>query len=234
MPKRSPSDDGDDEREGSSASPPRVIHEIAPAMGANAADAVAERDIARWRKAERERLIAARLALPVAKREEHARLIARDLDRLMPRTPGTIVSFYWPFRGEPDLRTAMLALCDAGLRTALPVVVAKGQPLVFREWTRESRLERGVWNIPFPADGAVVVPTVVIAPLVGFDAGCYRLGYGGGFFDRTLAAMTDKPVVIGVGHPVQRIATIYPQPHDIAMDWIVTGLTSPSSSGMEL
>jgi 5,10-methenyltetrahydrofolate synthetase len=158
-------------------------------------------------------------------------LVGRDLDSIMPRTPGTIASFYWPFRGEPDLRWVMRALCDAGLRTALPVVVAKGQPLAFREWTPECRLERGVWNIPFPADGASVVPTVVIAPLVGFDASCYRLGYGGGFFDRTLAAMAMKPLVIGVGHPVQRVATIHPQPYDIAMDWIVTGLEPPLCAG---
>jgi len=59
--------------------------------------------------------------------------------------------------------------------------------------------------------------------LVGFDSKCYRLGYGGGFFDRTLAAMRRKPVVIGLGYPQLRIPTIYPQPHDIAMDWIVTG-----------
>lgn len=221
----SPSDD--EEGQGSYASPPCFLHEIDPVYGGIAADPVAARDVARWRKAERERQIAARMALPVAEREAHARLIARDLDRLVPRTTDTIISLYWPFRGEPDLRPWMMDVCATGLRTALPVVVGKGQPLVFREWTPDARLERGVWNIPFPADGAVVAPIVVIAPLVGFDGDGYRLGYGGGFFDRTLAAMAAKPLIIGVGHPVQKIASIYPQPHDIAMDWIVTGHEAP-------
>ncbi|MEZ5816612.1 MAG: 5-formyltetrahydrofolate cyclo-ligase [Hyphomicrobiaceae bacterium] len=217
----------DDEGQGSYASPPCFMHELDPLYGGIAPDPAASRDVSRWRKAERERLIAARKALPVAAREEHARLIARDLDRLVPRSAGTIVSLYWPFRGEPDLRPWMAEVCAAGLRTALPVVVAKGQPLVFREWTPDARLERGVWNIPFPADGAVVTPTVIIAPLVGFDAEGYRLGYGGGFFDRTLATMASKPLIIGVGHLTQKITTIYPQPHDIGMDWIVTGHEAP-------
>jgi 5,10-methenyltetrahydrofolate synthetase len=68
---------------------------------------------------------------------------------------------------------------------------------------------------------------MVLAPLVGFDSACYRLGYGGGFFDRTLAAMLCKPVVIGLGYPQLRIPTIFPQSHDIPMNWIVTG-SAPS------
>ncbi len=183
--------------------------------------------VQRWRKAERARLIAARLELSVAEREEHALRIAHDLDRIVPRTPASLVSLYWPFRGEPDLRPWMRAACERGIRVALPVVIALGQPLVFREWTPGARLERGVWNIPFPADGEVVVPNVVVAPLVGFDPACYRLGYGGGFFDRTLAAMTTERLVIGVGHPVGAMETIHPQPHDIPMDWIVTGTGAP-------
>ena len=84
------------------------------------------------------------------------------------------------------------------------------------------RLEKGVWNIPIPAEGTPVIPDVVLAPVVGFDPQNYRLGYGGGFFDRTLAALPAKPLVIGLGYASQAIATIYPQPHDIAMDRIVT------------
>ena len=74
-----------------------------------------------------------------------------------------------------------------------------------------------------PADGALLTPDVTIAPLVGFDPGCYRLGYGGGFFDRTLAALSPRPMVIGVGHPSTAIRSIHPQSHDIPMDLIVTG-----------
>jgi 5,10-methenyltetrahydrofolate synthetase len=203
------------------------MHEIDPAYGGMAPDPAAARDVARWRKAARDRLIAARLALDVTEREEHARLVARGLDNLVPQNAGTIVSLYWPFRGEPDLRPWMHRACAAGLRAALPVVAGKGQPLMFKEWTQGCHLERGIWNIPYPADGAVVTPSIVIAPLVGFDAAGYRLGYGGGFFDRTLSAMASKPLVIGVGHPLQKVPTIYPQPHDIPMTWILTGLEAP-------
>lgn len=190
-------------------------------------DALQGRELSQWRKAERARLIGARLALTSAERAAHAKLVVRDLNAIIPRSAGTIVSVYWPFRGEPDLRSLITELCDAGLGVALPVVVEKGKPLVFRDWTPGAPLEKGVWNIPIPANGAEVTPTVVIAPVVGFDPGCYRLGYGGGFFDRTLAGFAKKPLVIGVGHPIQALETIHPQSHDIPMDWIVTGLEAP-------
>jgi len=190
-------------------------------------DPTQARDVARWRKAERERLIAARLALPAEIRGAQAAAMASDLDRLVPGNPDTIVSVYWPIRAEPDLRPWMRSRWERGTRVALPVALALGQPLVFREWGPDAVMARGLWQIPIPADGAVVVPTVVIAPLVGFDAGCYRLGYGGGFFDRTLAGMAAKPLVIGVGFADAAIRTILPQPHDIPMDWIVTGAMPP-------
>lgn len=199
------------------------MHEVDPTYGGLIVDQTQARDVARWRKAERERLIATRLALSVSERDEAARRIARSLDGLTPNTPETIVSLYWSFRGEPDLRFWMAERCVMGGRVALPVVIAKGQPLVFREWTPAARLERGVWSIPFPVDGVIVTPTVVIAPLVGFDRAGYRLGYGGGFFDRTLAAISPKPVVIGVGYAHGAISTIYPQWRDIPMDHVLIG-----------
>jgi 5-formyltetrahydrofolate cyclo-ligase len=219
--------DEDENGQGRFASPPCFMHELDPACGGVPVDGQQSRDVARWRRIERERLIAARLALSVEERTKHAQQIAGDLDAVVPLAASTIVSVYWPFRGEPDIRPWMAAIWSKGVGVALPVVEAKGQPLVFREWRPDARLKRGVWNIPFPADGAAVVPMVVIAPLVGFDPAGYRLGYGGGFFDRTLAALDPKPLAIGVGHPVGALATIYPQPHDVPMDWIVTGSASP-------
>jgi 5,10-methenyltetrahydrofolate synthetase len=176
-----------------------------------------------WRKIERERLIGARLAVPADERRRVAGEIAGELDSLIEPRPGLTVSLYWPFRGELDLRDWMRAAHKRGARIALPVVEAKARPLIFREWTPEGRMERGVWNILCPADGAVLTPDVAIAPLVGYDPECYRLGYGGGFFDRTLAALTPRPMAIGVGHPLTAIRTIHPQGHDIPMDAIVTG-----------
>lgn len=178
-------------------------------------------EVARWRKAERERLIAARLAMAADKRAELSIAIAADLDRIVGAVSDRVVSLYWPFRGEPDLRPWLASIANRGGMAALPVVVEKARPLVFRAYRPGDRLEKGVWNIPVPAVGDPVVPDIVIAPLVGVDPKNYRLGYGGGFFDRTLAALPRKPLVIGVGYEMQRIPTIHPQPHDIPMDAIV-------------
>jgi len=181
---------------------------------------------ARWRKAERSRLLDLRAAIPAEERVRHARAIAEALDQMLTQA-GEIVSVYWPIRAEPDLREWMRAVHARGVRIALPVAVALGQPLTFREWHPGGRMERGLWKIPFPADGAQVVPTTVLAPVVGFDSGCYRLGYGGGFFDRTLAGYARKPRVVGVGYPQLRIDGFQPQTHDIPMDFILPGLDPP-------
>lgn len=212
--------------EDGAGSPPCFLHEL-NADGTPRVDPVQARDVARWRKAERERLIAARLKLTMEYRAAQASAIADDLDRLMPPAAGAIVSVYWPIRAEPDLRGWMRSKWEQGYRVALPVAVAVGQPLKFREWRPDGPLARGLWKIPYPADGAEVVPNVILAPVVGFDGACYRLGYGGGFFDRTLAAIEGRPLVIGLGYKDAAIATIFPQPHDIPMEWIVTGSRPP-------
>lgn len=206
------------------ASPACFAHELELGeAGYEAVDPQQARDVARWRKAERARLIAARLATSPGERREAADRVAAALDGLVDPRPGMVVSLYWPFRGELDLRGWMGRAVERGARAALPVVVARARPLVFREWRPGCRMARGVWNIPEPADGEVLTPDVVLAPLVGFDPDGYRLGYGGGFFDRTLAAISPRARAIGVGHGVEAIPTIYPQPHDIPMDAIVTG-----------
>ena len=212
-------DDRDEQGPAQYASPPCFMHELDPEFRAPLTDWT---DVRRWRKAERERLIAARLAVSADARAAMSTRIAVGLDGLIGDIGGRMVSLYWPFRGEPDLRSWMASINERGGRTALPVVIEKGQPLVFRAYRQGDRLEKGVWNIPIPAQGDPVLPDIVISPIVGIDPGNYRLGYGGGFYDRTLAAMPFKPLVIGVGYELQRIPTIYPQPHDIPMDQIVT------------
>ena len=211
-------DPGDEEQGGS---PPCFLHEIGP-DGAPV-DVQQASDVARWRKAERSRLIALRGALPAEDRTLHTAAIVRKLDEMIAPRSNEIVSVYWPIRAEPDLRSWMHAACMRGLRVALPVAVALGQPMTFREWRPDAVMARGLWKIPYPAAGPEVLPTTVLAPLVGFDSSGYRLGYGGGFFDRTLAAMRRKPLVIGLGYPQLRIPTIFPQRHDMPMDWIVMG-----------
>ena len=204
------------------ASPPCFAHELsangyAESWGQN------DVDIASWRKAKREELIAARLAVPAAERKRVASEVADVLDELIDFSLRPTVSLYWPFRGELNLRDWMLRAHERGATIALPVVLAKAQPLMFRIWTPECKMEPGIWNIPVPTETAMVTPTVVISPLVGYDPGCFRLGYGGGFFDRTLVDLLPRPRVIGVGHPCTAIPTIHAQPHDIPMDVIVTG-----------
>jgi 5-formyltetrahydrofolate cyclo-ligase len=96
-------------------------------------------------------------------------------------------------------------------------------PLIFREWHPGVALEKGVLDIPFPGPASPEVqPDAALVPMVGFDEAGYRLGYGGGFFDRTLAAMPRKPVAIGVAFELSRMETIFPQPYDVPMDWVVT------------
>lgn len=204
------------------ASPPCFMHELSPEFRPVRDRSAVWTDVLKWRKAERKRLIDDRLTLAQAERQIRSDEIARQLDRAVGRVTGRIVGTYWPFRGEPDLRNWGIEIVERGGRIALPVVIQKGWPLEYRIWTPGEPLERGVWNILVPARGPAIQPDIVVAPVVGFDEQKYRLGYGGGFFDRTLASMTKKPLTIGVGYSQSRIPTIYPQPHDIGMDVIVT------------
>jgi 5-formyltetrahydrofolate cyclo-ligase len=178
-------------------------------------------DVTAWRRGERQRLIDGRIALPAEERRGRSVQIAEALDDAVDPTGGVTVSIYWPFKGEPDLRGWAERVIGRGGRIALPLVVGKGQPLEFRQWAPGDPMERGVWNILVPACGPAIMPDVVIAPLVGFDAERYRLGYGGGFFDRTLAAMARKPLTIGIGYRESGLATIHPRAHDIPMDVII-------------
>lgn len=204
------------------ASPPCFLHELSRDAPLAPKRSDAWDDVSRWRKAERRRLIDERLALVSADRIARSERLAEKLDQAIGRVSGRIVSSYWPFRGEPDLRNWAIKVIERGGRIALPVVLRKSEPLEFRVWQPGDPLERGVWNILVPSRGPAVLPDVVIAPVVGFDTANYRLGHGGGYFDRTLAAMPRMPLRIGIGFATAKIATIYPQPHDIPMDTIVT------------
>ncbi|MBK8438243.1 MAG: 5-formyltetrahydrofolate cyclo-ligase [Rhodobacter sp.] len=185
------------------------------------------RDVARWRRAERERLRADRQALGVEARQAVGQALALHLQALLQNrfdgARGRVFSAYWPIKGEPDLRPLMADLHAAGVSVALPLVEVKAAPLVFRRWTPETRMVRGDWNIPVPPPEAeALIPDITLAPVMGWDGACYRLGYGGGYFDRTLAALSPRPFTIGIGFQSARLATIFPQPHDIPLDVIVT------------
>ncbi len=183
-------------------------------------------DLPAWRKARREDLLAARAALAQEARTGIAAALADHVIALMEARglmrPGLVFSGYWPIKSEPDLRPLMEALAAKGLRLALPVVETRAAPLIFRPWSKGAAMERGHWNILVPATSAQVIPDIALAPLVGWDRAGYRLGYGGGYFDRTLAALSPRPFVIGVGLQAAELETIHPQPHDIRLDAIVT------------
>lgn len=205
-------------------------------MNSRSLAAVPPTDIAAWRKAERARLLALREAVPLERQRRDDERIAQLLMLGFPLLRELAIGFYWPFKGEVDPRVAVHRLRTLGARSALPVVIAKGAPLEFRYWTPDTRTEPGVFGLPVPQGTETVVPDAVLMPPVGFDSHGYRLGYGGGFFDRTLAAISPQPLKIGLARELGRIETIHPQPHDIPMDFIVTenGIHEVSAAGLRL
>lgn len=188
-------------------------------------------EVKRWRKEQRAGLIARRQAIPQNERRRLQPVITGLVAQHFPELASALVGFYWPFRGEIGLHEPVRRLVGQGARAALPVVVEKRQPLEFWAWRPGAPLGRGVWDIPVPVERQVVQPTALLVPLVGFDGEGYRLGYGGGYYDRTLATMRPKPLTIGIGFELGRLATIYPQPHDIPMDAIVTEAGVARASG---
>ena len=193
-----------------------------------------EQTLKAWRTHLRAELVARRLAANPARRAEWSAAIEAHLERLLTDVSGKIVAFCWPYQAEYDARPLILRFLTRGARAALPVVVAPRQPMVFREWTPETKLVAGVYDIPVPVESPEVLPAVALMPLAGFDDAGYRLGYGGGFFDRTLAVVTPRPLAIGVGFELARVPTIYPQPHDIPLDYVVTELGVQRRAGGEL
>ena len=175
-----------------------------------------------WRRSERQRLLALRTAARADQRRPWGEAIAAALSDVFGERPPLTLGLYWPFRAEFDPRPLLDPLIAAGSAVALPAVIDKKGPLEYRVWRPGEPLVDGVWNIPVPERRDIVVPDAVLAPLVGFDRACYRLGYGGGYFDRTLAALRPRPFAIGVGFELSRLETIYPQPFDVPMDVIVT------------
>ena len=140
------------------------------------------------------------------------------------REPG-IVSGFKPFSDEIDVLPLMARLAGEGWRTALPVVVGRDRPLVFRAWAPGEPTVAGAWAIPVPPDGAPEVePDVLLVPMLAFDGAGFRLGYGGGFYDRTLAALRAvKPVTaVGVGFSGQEMEQVPREAHDEPLDWILT------------
>ncbi len=139
-----------------------------------------------------------------------------------------VIGVYWPVRGEPDLSAWYQRLRGRGWRLALPQAAAS-EPLVFGLWGPAQTLVAGPWQIALPDPFLPVEPDLLIVPCVGFDARGWRLGYGGGFYDRTLAIR--RIPAIGVARSGGQVGALVPQTHDIALDAIVTerGAHTPHS-----
>ena len=166
--------------------------------------------------------IARREALDASTHAALTRDLEAHLAVLLARLDPPCVAFCWPYRAEPDLRAFITRWLDAGRarQAALPVVLDRDQPMVFRAWTPACSLAVDRHGIPYPADTPELTPVLALVPLNAFDAAGYRIGYGGGYFDRTLAAMS--MITVGVGFELGRVTSVYPQAHDKPMDWIAT------------
>ncbi|MCL2022053.1 MAG: 5-formyltetrahydrofolate cyclo-ligase [Betaproteobacteria bacterium] len=174
----------------------------------------------------RKRCLLAREALSGQEVAHLSALLVANLLRAFPCPPGKCVGFCWPVRNEADVRPAIHAWLKMGITAALPVTTMRGQPLIFRLWQAEAPLAPDCKGISAPLDDAPeVTPDTLLIPLNAFDAAGYRLGYGSGFFDRTLtalAARSVRPLAIGIGFELGRVADAHPDAHDQPMDWLIT------------
>ncbi len=174
-----------------------------------------------WRKELRQRLLAWRQALEEPVRRHMERALQAHLGRLVDGLPGPF-GLYWPIRGEFDPRPLARDLLGRDCTLALPVIVGRGQPLAFWRWDPDMPMQPGVWGIPVPSRPDPVEPRTLIIPCVGYDRQGYRLGYGGGYYDRTLASLEPRPLAIGLACAFSRLDSIRPEPHDQKLDVVVT------------
>jgi 5-formyltetrahydrofolate cyclo-ligase len=180
--------------------------------------------LAQLKAALRRDAAARREALPSDERQAAGLAVA---ERGLPVevAPGAIVSGFSPFRTEISPLPLLRRLADAGVSLALPVIVGRGQPLTMRSWSFGAPLVSGVWGIRQPtADAPEVFPDILIVPLLAFDRRGYRLGYGGGFYDRTIARLRAmKPVTaIGIAFAAQQIDEVPVSPRDERLDLVLT------------
>lgn len=178
--------------------------------------------IRQWRKLQRQALIAQRMAAPAELRLAQGDAAKQHLRSAVNIGAHRVIGIYWPLRAEMDVRDIGRAHLQGGGIVGLPVVVERNAAVEFWRWEPGMKMQKGIWDIPIPAEREVVHPELLIVPLVGFDAASYRLGYGGGYYDRTIAAAMPRPLCVGLGFSAAALPSIFPQPHDIPMQMIVT------------
>ncbi|SAK86171.1 5-formyltetrahydrofolate cyclo-ligase [Caballeronia temeraria] len=190
------------------------------------------RNVCHEAKSEPKSALRARLLATREAQSEQAGQSARNealairIREVLARHEARCVGVYWPVAGEFDARDAVarwLAV-DESRGAALPVVVTPHARMVFHAWRADTPMKEGRYRIPVPAEEVVVVPDLLLIPCVGFDSDRYRLGYGGGYYDRTLAAWPNgaRPVTIGIAYESGRSRALPRETHDMPLDAIVT------------
>ena len=195
-----------------------------PKPGLHADEALEART--RRRRELRRHGIEARMALPPATHAALSTRVCELIPQHFPELAGMHVAFCWPYRNEPDLRPLMQgwqAEGNPGFAALLPVVVDAGRALTFRAWTPDCTMHADRYGIPTPSSGEFLTPEALLIPVNVFDTRGYRIGYGGGYFDRTLASLRPRPIAIGVGFGLARVDSIGPEGHDEPLAAIVTG-----------
>jgi 5-formyltetrahydrofolate cyclo-ligase len=168
----------------------------------------------------RRELLANRQAIAIEVRHEWNATLCAQLIAWSEMHPVRTLGVYWPIRGEPDLRSCYVELAARGIRMALPVVADRNAPLSFIEWKPGDALVKDAFGVAIPEAGTEVKPDALLIPCVGFNEQRFRLGYGGGFYDRTLAVQP-RPVAIGISYACAR-AAFDADAHDIALDAVIT------------
>ncbi|MBT9460801.1 MAG: 5-formyltetrahydrofolate cyclo-ligase [Rugosibacter sp.] len=186
-------------------------------------------DSSAFRAALRQEKLAARAALLPEEYAQRAQSLEQHLILFLANYPQThpaislpMIAFCTAIKNEFDAQPLVTRLLQQGWKAAMPVVTAPDTAMIFRAWQPGIPMSQDRYGIPIPATGEAVTPDIVLLPLVAFDAMGYRLGYGGGFFDRTLATLVPCPMAIGVGFELARVPSILPQAHDESLDAIVT------------
>ena len=174
---------------------------------------------------QRRALLAARRAIAEPQRSAWNAAMAANVEQRLRAQPIETLGVFWPIQGEPNLLALYERLAAGGMRLALPLVVGKEQALQFVAWQPGNVMALDSYGIPTPVDKRVVaLPQALLIPCVGFNAERFRLGYGGGFYDRTLA-VSPRPLALGIAYSCQATA-FTASPHDIALDEILTEVPS--------
>lgn len=166
---------------------------------------------------------AARAALSAEERSDAAKAVAQLFFEEIAYTPEDVIAGYWRIRDELDCQPILIRLMDSGQKVVLPVVEGDDAPLDLRVWEADQPLYEAGFGTLAPSDLAPrAEPDIVLMPLLGFDNSGTRLGYGGGYYDRTLAHIGKKPLLIGLAFAAQELAHVPREAHDVPLDAVVT------------